>query len=85
MTTMQVCPECEDQVQISDSARLNEIDGVHPNLGSAIDLRFCSADEVDECDTVFLATPHRAATTQIDHWVAQANQVIDLTGEPEKP
>lgn len=25
MTTMQACPECEAQVQISQSARLNEI------------------------------------------------------------
>lgn len=25
MITTQTCPECEDQVQISDSARLNEI------------------------------------------------------------
>lgn len=25
MTTMQACPECEDEVRISGSARLNEI------------------------------------------------------------
>lgn len=25
MTTLQMCPECEDQVQISDTVRLNEI------------------------------------------------------------
>jgi alpha-aminoadipate/glutamate carrier protein LysW len=25
MTTMQTCPECEDEVAISDSVRLNEI------------------------------------------------------------
>lgn len=25
MTTMQACPECEDEVQIGDSVRLNEI------------------------------------------------------------
>lgn len=25
MTTLQACPECEDQVRISESARLNEI------------------------------------------------------------
>jgi len=25
MTTMQACPECEDEVRISESARLNEI------------------------------------------------------------
>jgi alpha-aminoadipate carrier protein LysW len=25
MTTVQTCPQCEDEVQISDSPRLNEI------------------------------------------------------------
>jgi alpha-aminoadipate/glutamate carrier protein LysW len=25
MTTMQICPECEDEVQLSNSVRLNEI------------------------------------------------------------
>jgi alpha-aminoadipate carrier protein LysW len=25
MTTMQTCPECEDEVRIGDSVRLNEI------------------------------------------------------------
>jgi N-acetyl-gamma-glutamyl-phosphate/LysW-gamma-L-alpha-aminoadipyl-6-phosphate reductase len=57
------------------------VDGVHPNLRSATDLVFCTADEVTDVDAVFLATPHRAAMTQMDRWIAQAKQVIDLTGD----
>jgi N-acetyl-gamma-glutamyl-phosphate/LysW-gamma-L-alpha-aminoadipyl-6-phosphate reductase len=57
------------------------VDGVHPNLRSATDLVFCTADEVTDVDTVFLATPHRTAMTQVDRWIAQAKQVIDLTGD----
>ncbi|MGW1978978.1 N-acetyl-gamma-glutamyl-phosphate reductase [Streptomyces sp. NPDC001889] len=74
-------PEVEVVGAVSSRFPGRRVDGVHPNLRSATDLLFCSADEVDECDTVFLATPHRAAMTQIDRWIGQAKQVIDLTGD----
>ncbi|MGH3767190.1 MAG: N-acetyl-gamma-glutamyl-phosphate reductase [Pseudonocardiaceae bacterium] len=74
-------PEVEVVGAVSSRFPGKRVDGVHPNLRSATDLLFCSADEVEECDVVFLATPHRAAMTQIDHWIGQAKQVIDLTGD----
>lgn len=74
-------PEVERVDAVSSRFSGKRVDGVHPNLRSATDLRFCPADEVDECDTVFLATPHRAAMTQIDHWIGRVKQVIDLTGD----
>lgn len=74
-------PEAEVVGAVSSRFPGKRIDGVHPNLRSATDLLFCSADEVQECDVVFLATPHRAAMTQIDHWIGLAKQVIDLTGD----
>jgi N-acetyl-gamma-glutamyl-phosphate/LysW-gamma-L-alpha-aminoadipyl-6-phosphate reductase len=74
-------PEVEVVAAVSSRFPGKRVDGVHPNLRSATDLLFCSADEVGECDTTFLATPHRAAMTQIDHWIGQAKQVIDLTGD----
>jgi N-acetyl-gamma-glutamyl-phosphate/LysW-gamma-L-alpha-aminoadipyl-6-phosphate reductase len=74
-------PEVEVVGAVSSRFPGKRVDGVHPNLRSATDLLFCSADDVDECDTVFLATPHRAAMTQIDRWIAHTAQVIDLTGD----
>ncbi|MFR9673244.1 N-acetyl-gamma-glutamyl-phosphate reductase [Streptomyces sp. TR02-1] len=74
-------PEVEVVGAVSSRFPGKRVDGVHPNLRSITDLRFCSADEVGECDTVFLATPHRAAMTQIGRWTARAEQVIDLTGD----
>jgi N-acetyl-gamma-glutamyl-phosphate/LysW-gamma-L-alpha-aminoadipyl-6-phosphate reductase len=74
-------PEVEVVAAVSSRFPGKRVDGVHPNLRSATDLLFCSAGEVAECDTVFLATPHRAAMTQIDHWIGQAKQVIDLTAD----
>jgi N-acetyl-gamma-glutamyl-phosphate/LysW-gamma-L-alpha-aminoadipyl-6-phosphate reductase len=74
-------PEVEVVGAVSSRFPGKRIDGVHPNLRSATDLLFCSADEVAECDVVFLAVPHRTAMTQIDHWIGRAKQVIDLTGD----
>jgi N-acetyl-gamma-glutamyl-phosphate/LysW-gamma-L-alpha-aminoadipyl-6-phosphate reductase len=74
-------PEVEVVSAVSSRFPGKRIDGVHPNLRSATDLLFCSADEVAQCDVVFLAVPHHAAMTQIDHWIGRANQVIDLTGD----
>ena len=74
-------PEVEVVAAVSSRFPRKRVDGVHPNLRSATDLLFCSADEVDECEAVFLATPHGAAMTQIDRWIGQAKLVIDLTGD----
>ncbi|MFF6773019.1 N-acetyl-gamma-glutamyl-phosphate reductase [Streptomyces sp. NPDC012637] len=74
-------PEVELAHAVSSRFPGKRVDGVHPNLRSATDLLFCSADEVEECDVVFLATPHRAAMTQMERWTGQAKQVFDLTGD----
>lgn len=74
-------PEVEVAAAVSTRFPGKRVDGVHPNLRSATDLLFCSADDVDDYDTVFLATPHGAAMTQIDRWIGHTKQVIDLTGD----
>jgi len=74
-------PKIEVVGAVSSRFPGKRVDGVHPNLRSHTDLLFCTADEVDDCDIIFLATPHRAAMTQIDHWTMKAKQVIDLTGD----
>lgn len=74
-------PEVDVVGAVSSRFPGKRVDGVHPNLRSATDLLFCTADDVDACDVVFLATPHRAAMTQIGRWTAHAKQVIDLTGD----
>lgn len=74
-------PEVERVSAVSSRFPGKRVDGVHPNLRAATDLTFCSAEEVEECDTVFLATPHRAAMTQIEDWIGRAKQVVDLTAD----
>lgn len=74
-------PEVEVVGAISSRFPGKRVDGVHPNLRASTDLLFCSVDEVAECDVVFLALPHRAAMTQIEHWIQRAKLVVDLTGD----
>ena len=74
-------PEIEKVTAVSSRFTGKRVDGVHPNLRSATELLFCSADEVHECDTVFLATPHRVAMTQIEHWLTRTKQIIDLSAD----
>src|SRR5438309_392262 len=56
-------PEVETVHAVSSRFPGKRVDGVHPNLRSSTDLLFCSADDVDECDTVFLAVPLGTCTT----------------------
>ncbi len=74
-------PEVEVVGAVSSRFPGKRVDGVHPNLRSVTELLFCAADDVPECDVVFLATPHRAAMTQIDRWIGHAKQVFDLTAD----
>ncbi|MFY1636530.1 N-acetyl-gamma-glutamyl-phosphate reductase [Solwaraspora sp. WMMB335] len=74
-------PEVEVAGAVSSRFPGRRVDGVHPNLRSVTDLVFRTADEVDGCDVVFLATPHRTAMTQVGRWAGRAKQVIDLTAD----
>ncbi|WP_194432139.1 N-acetyl-gamma-glutamyl-phosphate reductase [Streptomyces alkaliphilus] len=74
-------PEVEVVGAVSSRFPGKRVDGVHPNLRASTDMLFCSADEVAECDAVFLALPHRAVMTQIEYWTQRAKLVIDLTGD----
>ncbi|WP_066372576.1 N-acetyl-gamma-glutamyl-phosphate reductase [Herbidospora mongoliensis] len=74
-------PKIEVAAAVSTRFPGKRVDGVHPNLRSQTDLLFCAPEEVEGCDIIFLATPHRAAMTQIGRWTEQAKLVIDLTGD----
>lgn len=74
-------PEIEVVGAVSSRFPGKRIDGVHPNLRSATDLLFCSAEQLGESDAVFLALPHRSAMTQIGQWTRRSKLVVDLTGD----
>jgi LysW-gamma-L-alpha-aminoadipyl-6-phosphate/LysW-L-glutamyl-5-phosphate reductase len=56
-------------------------DSVHPNLRSRTDLRFCNTTEVDPCDVLLFATPHRATMSLLPELADRAEVLIDLSAD----
>ncbi len=55
------------------------VDTVHPNLRAQTDLAFCSLDQLGDCDTLFLATPHKTTMGLLP--ALRAPRVIDLSAD----
>ncbi len=53
----------------------------HPNLRGHLETLYCTPDEVEPCDVLFLCMPHGKASTEIDRWRAIAPLVIDLSAD----
>ncbi len=53
----------------------------HPNLRGHLDINFCTPDEVEPCDVLFLCMPHGKASTEIDRWRDIAPLIIDLSAD----
>jgi N-acetyl-gamma-glutamyl-phosphate/LysW-gamma-L-alpha-aminoadipyl-6-phosphate reductase len=57
------------------------VDGAHPNLRRLTDLTFVAAEDLTECDVLFLATGHGQTMDQIAGYGRLAKQVIDLSAD----
>ena len=57
------------------------VDGVHPNLRGVTDLAFSSLDELDGCDALFLATPHRSTMRLLPELTGRAKHLLDLSAD----
>ncbi len=54
---------------------------VHPNLRSVTRLKFCSVEELDPCDVLFLCLPHGQAMHRLPYFRQRAERIIDLSGD----
>jgi N-acetyl-gamma-glutamyl-phosphate/LysW-gamma-L-alpha-aminoadipyl-6-phosphate reductase len=54
---------------------------VHPNLRGVSQLQFIHPDALQPCDILFLCLPHATAAKQIEHYVALAPVIIDLSAD----
>ncbi|MEM7196686.1 MAG: N-acetyl-gamma-glutamyl-phosphate reductase, partial [Pseudomonadota bacterium] len=54
---------------------------VHPNLRKTCNLKFCTIDELGECDHLFLSLPHGHAMNGLDRFESLAPKLIDLSGD----
>lgn len=54
---------------------------VHPNLRQITKLKFCSIEQLESCDLLFLCLPHGQSMNKIDSFKALAPRLIDLSGD----
>ncbi|MFH0241904.1 N-acetyl-gamma-glutamyl-phosphate reductase [Streptomyces sp. HK10] len=74
-------PQVEIVHAVSRTLRGRPVDSVHPNLRGRTRLTFSSADQLDRCDVLFLATPHRETMQRMPEFLTRAGVVIDLSGD----
>lgn len=53
----------------------------HPNLRNATTLKFCSEDELEKVDVLFLCTPHGESMKKINNYLELSDKIIDLSGD----
>lgn len=59
----------------------NYVHIVHPNMRGVSQLQFIHPDALQPCDLLFLALPHGAAASHIQHYAALAPAIIDLSAD----
>lgn len=74
-------PEAEVAQVTSERLAGKFVHNAHPNLRKATRLKFCSLDELQDCDLLFLCLPHGHSMQSIDAWRAKAARIIDLSGD----
>ncbi len=71
-----------DIMQVTSSSYYGkQIHKAHPNLRNLSALKFCSTDELEKVDTLFLCTPHGESMKRIDEFKNIAGKIIDLSGD----
>jgi len=53
----------------------------HPNLRGHLQTLYCTPDQIEPCDVLFLCMPHGKAAGEIERWRALAPLVIDLSAD----
>jgi len=57
------------------------ITDIHPNLRKRVDSKFCSIEELEECDVLFLATPHGIMHRDLPRYRELAGKIVDLSAD----
>lgn len=53
----------------------------HPNLRGYVSTIYCTPDEIEPCDVLFLCMPHGKAAGEIERWRSVAPLIIDLSAD----
>ncbi len=57
------------------------VHSTHPNLRGWTKLKFCSIEQVEPCDVLFLALPHGSSSKQLERFSGLAEKIIDLSAD----
>lgn len=74
-------PELEPSQITSEKLRGKPVGKAHPNLRKLTDLRFCSIDELEPCDLLFLCLPHGESSRRWEQFGRIAPRVVDLSAD----
>lgn len=74
-------PQVEVAQVTSERLRGKPVHKSHPNLRGQTALRYCSIDELESCDVLFLCLPHGAASERWDAFSGLAPRIIDLSAD----
>jgi len=78
-----LCMHQQTEVRQVSSRRLKgqPVHRSHPNLRGHLDTVYCTPDEIEACDVLFLCMPHGKAAGEIDRWRSIAPLVVDLSAD----
>jgi N-acetyl-gamma-glutamyl-phosphate/LysW-gamma-L-alpha-aminoadipyl-6-phosphate reductase len=57
------------------------VHGTHPNLRGWTRQKFCSLNDLEPCDVLFLALPHGRSGQQLERFAGLATRIIDLSAD----
>ena len=72
---------CEVKQVTSERFAGKALHKAHPNLRSASALKFCTLEELEPCDLLFLCLPHGRTVERFDAFSALAPRMIDLSAD----
>ncbi len=74
-------PEVRITQVTSESNRGKYVHQIHPNLRGQTGLRFCSAEDLRECDVLFSALPHGTFAERVADFSSMSTHLIDLSSD----
>ncbi len=74
-------PETEISQVSSRRLKGQPIHRSHPNLRGYVDVSYCTPEEIEPCDVLFLCMPHGRAAGEIDRWRSIAPLIVDLSAD----
>ncbi|MDH3689120.1 MAG: N-acetyl-gamma-glutamyl-phosphate reductase [Gammaproteobacteria bacterium] len=74
-------PQAEIKQVTSERLAGTSVHYAHPNLRKVTQLKFCTIDDLEPCDLLFLCLPHGQAMGRIGEFRKLASKIIDLSSD----